>query len=306
MPGLMTETAQTVSSEGQTQTIPEEPKPRKLGASTIWCDLEILAEFRKAVKLAGVRSLTEEWNGIMSRRLAEIRGTGPLDPNSPNAQAERLQQYESIKAQAYALHGEQLRMVKFLKDQRHGIWSYLLTAFAQATGNIEKHLSDDDCWRIITHSMNDDKGFKRAVSTFLIAHKDFSYAYDFVHLLEKVKERLRLQGAMLQFQADQLGKAEFVTLEDTQRVKEEEERKRVEAQRLQEEERERQRREEEEKGLERDDNEWGEDDNEEDEGEGDAEEEDEEDYPVKPPLAPVPIEEKPKEECRAIVLVGGE
>lgn len=93
----MVETAQADSSTEAEQ----EQKPINM-AATIWCDTQLLKEFKAAVKLQG-GTLADELNDLFRRRLAEFRGV-EVDPNSPNAQAERLRPEEPIQTRLFRFY----------------------------------------------------------------------------------------------------------------------------------------------------------------------------------------------------------
>jgi hypothetical protein len=229
----MVETEVVGSTEAET-----EEKPVKMAAATIWCDTRLLKEFKAAVKLQG-RTLADELNELFRRCLAEFRGV-EIDPNSSNAQAERLRHYESVKKRQFELHQEQLRMFKFFEDQKKGFLGEVLSCYVQATtGKASDNMADTECWDIIYETIDDDQKFRYQVCKFLAANPNVSFAYDFVHLLEHMKEKRKLQRQMLQFQAESLGKPEYDKLEETERVKREEEAKAEEQKRFEEAERKR-------------------------------------------------------------------
>jgi len=225
----MVETTQVV---GSTETETEE-KPIKMAAATIWCDTGLLKEFKSSVKLQG-RILADELNELFAGRLAEFRGV-QLDPNSPNIQAERLKHYELLRRKQFELHQEELRMLKFFEDQKRGFLGQVLRWYVQATtGKDSKYMAEENCWGIILETIDDDQKFRHHVCKFLAANPDASFAYDFVNLLERMREKRKLQRQMQQFQAESLGKEEYDKLEEEARAKEqkrleEEERKRKEA-----------------------------------------------------------------------------
>jgi LPS O-antigen subunit length determinant protein (WzzB/FepE family) len=215
----MVETEVVGSTEAET-----EEKPVKMAAATIWCDTRLLKEFKAAVKLQG-RTLADELNELFRRCLAEFRGV-EVDPNSSNVQAERLRHYESVKKRQFDLHQEQLRMFKFFEDQKKGFLGEVLSCYVQATtGKQSDNMGEAECWDIIYETIDDDQKFRRDVCKFLAANPNASFAYDFVHLLEHIREKRKLQRQMLQFQAESLGKPEYDKLEETERLKKEEEAK---------------------------------------------------------------------------------
>lgn len=229
----MVETEVVGSTEAET-----EEKPIKMAAATIWCDTRLLKEFKAAVKLQG-RTLADELNELFRRCLAEFRGV-EVDPNSANAQAERLKHYESVKRRQFELHQEQLRMFKFFEDQKKGFLGEVLSCYVQTTtGKHSDHMADTECWAVIYETIDDDQKFRYQVCKFLAANPNDSFGYDFVHLLEHMKEKRKLQRQMLQFQAESLGKPEYDKLEEAERLKKEEEAKAEEQKRLEETERKR-------------------------------------------------------------------
>jgi hypothetical protein len=184
--------------------------------------------------------LADELNELFRRCLAEFRGV-EIDPNSSNAQAERLRHYESVKKRQFDLHQEQLRMFKFFEDQKKGFLGEMLGWYVTATtGKHSDNMADAECWDIIYANIDDDKKFRHDVCKFLAANPNASFAYDFVHLLEHIREKRKLQRQMLQFQAESLGKPEYDKLEEAERLKREEEAKAEEQKRLEEAEREKQ------------------------------------------------------------------
>jgi len=100
-------------------------------------------------------------------------------------------------------------------------------------------MADTECWDIIYANIDNDQQFRRDVYKFLAANPNLSFAYDFVHLLECIREKRKLQSQMLQFQAESLGKEEYDKLEEEERLKREEEAKAEEQKRLEEAERKR-------------------------------------------------------------------
>jgi hypothetical protein len=227
----MVETEVVGSTEAET-----EEKPVKMAAATIWCDTRLLKEFKAAVKLQG-RTLADELNELFRRCLAEFRGV-EIDPNSSNAQAERLKHYESVKKRQFELHQEQLRMLKFFEDQKKDFLGEILSYYVQATtGKHSNNMAEAECWDIIYETIDNDQQFRRDACKFLAANPNASFAYDFVHLLERIREKRKLQRQVLQFQAESLGKAEYDKLEEAERLKREAEAKAVEQKRLEEAER---------------------------------------------------------------------
>lgn len=227
----MVEAAQVVgSAEAET-----EEKPVKLAAATIWCDVQLLRDFKAAVKLQG-GTLADGFNDLFRRRLAEFRGV-EVDPNSANAQVERLRHYESVKKRQFELHQEQLRMLKFFEDQKKGFLGEMLGWYVQATtGKHSDRMAEEECWDIIYETVDDDQKFRYQVCKFLAAFPNYSFAFDFVDLLERIREKRKLQRQMLQFQAESLGKEEYAKLEEAERLKKEEETKAKEQKRVEEEE----------------------------------------------------------------------
>jgi len=230
----MAETAQAVvPTEAE-----REEKPIKMGAATIWCDTGLLKEFKSSVKLQG-RILADELNDLFGRRLTEFRGV-QLDPNSPNLQAEKSRHYESLRKRQFELHQEELRMIKFFEDQKRGFLGQVLRWYVQATtGKASQYMAEENCWAVIDETIDDDQKFRHQVCKFLAANSDNSFAYDFVNLLERIREKRKLQRQMQQFQAESLGKEEYDKLEEAERLKREEEAKAEEQKRLEEEERKR-------------------------------------------------------------------
>jgi hypothetical protein len=132
-------------------------------------------------------------------------------------------------------------MFKFFEDQKKGFLGEVLSCYVQATtGKASDNMADTECWDIIYETIDDDKKFRYQVCKFLAANPNVSFAYDFVHLLEHIREKRKLQRQMLQFQAESLGKPEYDKLEEAERLKKEEEAKAEEQKRLEEAEREKQ------------------------------------------------------------------
>jgi hypothetical protein len=99
----MVETVQSTEAEGR--------RPVKLAAATIWCDVQLLRDFKASVKLQG-RTLADELNELFRRRLDELRGT--VKPGTSDEEAGR--KYEELKAKHAVLFNQVKKMVERLKE----------------------------------------------------------------------------------------------------------------------------------------------------------------------------------------------
>jgi hypothetical protein len=187
-----------------TETEPE-GRSGKLGVASIWCDKDLLKDFRATVKLQG-RLISEEFNTFFVKRTAELRGLAA--PNSPNSVSNREQQVELMRKRRYDLHVEELKIEKFLRDEH--VYDKALSMFYEvATGTPEKYgTSLEDVIKAVLETVDDDVRFRFAVAKFLMKYKDESFAYDFERYLKTVKEKRRLQQQLLQYRLESLGEEE--------------------------------------------------------------------------------------------------
>lgn len=296
----------------------------KGGPTSVWVNTEKMKAFRKILKLQGL-TVANELDMFLDRRIAELRGiqtTG--DPNAPNSDAEaeaaRHQAYETAKKRVFDLRLEIVKMVKVFKDEH--VWMNYLMAFCKRVdydktfdppsimygsgSRGQEREYDDYCVRFIETSTDREADFKRETARFLLHNRAVEFVYDWVALMEKFKDRRKLNRQILQYQMDMLSPEQLLQLQEDERQREEVERNKEEAKRKAQKESERREKEEEDKRIAEEDAQIPEDEEDEDQEDGEeevVEEEEEEAFVVEPPILPVQIEEKPPEEYHAIVPV---